>query len=282
MPEAEPVTEPEFHFDEIASLEPALVSLLNQLKGELEHNPYDTLISDDVGGRIPTLALWQIMRRLHPDLKLRVNFVSGGRYLPQPNETSEEESLQAYLRPIAAAAHRGLLVTQYTHTGRTLIKLSRELERAGLADFDVAVVDTQMGSDKLNSLEQALDPHLLYIGDNRKRDLHEKHQHLSGVGKPKNSFSPYPLSTITLTEAEGRQISGQEWREIFGVIEGERYQSTRQKVTDPANIARYEARRTEPLTEDERHQIQKNIVLARQDVNTLADRVIDQVYTEGK
>jgi len=46
----------EYHFKTIEELEPAIANLVAQLKEKIEIGEYDTLISDEVGGRIPTLV----------------------------------------------------------------------------------------------------------------------------------------------------------------------------------------------------------------------------------
>lgn len=74
---------PEFHFREIAEIEPAIISLVKQLKEKIESGEYDTLISDDVGGRIPTLVLRKIIKEHNPDQKLGTFFIANGEtYLP--------------------------------------------------------------------------------------------------------------------------------------------------------------------------------------------------------
>ncbi len=56
IPESEFETmNPEYHFEEIAEIEQAVASLISQLKEKIKNGEYDTLISDDTGGRIPTL-----------------------------------------------------------------------------------------------------------------------------------------------------------------------------------------------------------------------------------
>ena len=73
----------EFHFQEIMEIEPAMISLVSQLKKKIEKGEYDTLISDDVGGRIPTLILRKIIKELNPDQKLETYFIASGKtYFP--------------------------------------------------------------------------------------------------------------------------------------------------------------------------------------------------------
>ena len=83
--------EKQFHFAEIAGIEPAVISLAKQLKEEIDRGSYDTLISDDVGGRIPTLILRKILKARNPDNKLSTFFVaSGQKYIPEKSENEDE------------------------------------------------------------------------------------------------------------------------------------------------------------------------------------------------
>ena len=130
-----PESTTEFHFEEIAEIEPAIISLVNQLKEKIESGEYDTLISDDVGGRIPTLILRKIIKEHNPDQKLQTFFVASGKtYLPTPTDKEKYGQLQEYLRKVADKTKKALIVTQFVFTGKTLIRLSHALKEGPAAD----------------------------------------------------------------------------------------------------------------------------------------------------
>ena len=71
-----------YHFEEMAEIEPAAIKLVRRLKESIEKGKYDALISDDAGGRIPTLLIRKIMRKIRPDMKVPTLFVKGGFSTP--------------------------------------------------------------------------------------------------------------------------------------------------------------------------------------------------------
>src|SRR2546425_264695 len=52
-----------YNFESIAEFEKDFISLVEKLKKEIEEKPYEILFSDDVGGRIPTLALGEVIKQ---------------------------------------------------------------------------------------------------------------------------------------------------------------------------------------------------------------------------
>lgn len=269
----------EFHFNEIAEIEPAMLSLVDQLKDNIETGEYDTLISDDVGGRIPTLVLRKIIRLINPNQQIDTYFVAGGKtYLPGPEKGDQGEQLQEYLTKIGSKAKKALLVTQYIHTGSTIIKLTEALKETGLSSFDVAAVDVMPHFEKEKSLRDKLAINNLYIGSDEWHHLHEEHERVGGVRKPRKEYSPFPQRTIDVTAKEGRVLSDEEWKEIFEIEKGDSYQTIDEKTKDPGKIVEFERRTQIPLTVEEKQETQRDINLAREDVELLANRVKKQVW----
>jgi len=62
--------ESEYYHPEIAEIEPAMSALVEKIKSNIENGDYDTIISDDVGGRIPSLILRKIFKDKYPKRKL--------------------------------------------------------------------------------------------------------------------------------------------------------------------------------------------------------------------
>ncbi|MEK7121576.1 MAG: hypothetical protein AAB857_02610 [Patescibacteria group bacterium] len=115
---------PEFHFREIAEIESAMASLVRQLKEKIESGEYDTLISDDIGGRIPTLILRKIIKEHNPDQPLGTFFIASGKtYLPTSADTEKYEQLQEHLKKVTDKTKKALIVTQFISTGKTLALL---------------------------------------------------------------------------------------------------------------------------------------------------------------
>ena len=81
---------------------------------------------------------------------------------------------------------------------------------------------------------------------------------------------------------EGRELSLEEWREIFGIERGDSSRVIIEKSRDPERDAEFERRTHAPLTPEEKEEIQRNINFAREDATLLANRVAAQVWTEEK
>ena len=272
----------EFHFREIAEIEPAMVSLVNQLKEKIESGEYDTLISDDVGGRIPTLVLRKIIKELNPDQKIETYFIASGKtYLPTPADKEKYGQLQERLEKVTAETKKALVVTQFIFTGKTLIRLALALKEAGVENFDIATVDAMPHFEQESVLRGVLGDNNLYVGSEAWHHLHEEHEKLGGIRKTKE-YSPTPKRMDDVIAKEGRELSLEEWREIFGIEKGDSSKVIMQKSQDPEKNAEFERRTHAPLTSEEKEEIQRNINFAREDATLLADRVVAQVWAEEK
>jgi len=273
---------PEFHFREIAEIESAMVSLVRQLKEKIESGEYDTLISDDVGGRIPTLVLRKIIKEHNPDKKLGTFFIASGKtYLPTSADTEKYDQLQEHLKKVTDKTKKSLVVTQFIFTGKTLIGLANALKEAGVENFDIAAVDAMPHFEQESVLRSVLGDNNLYVGSEASHHLHEEHEKLGGIRKTKD-YSPFPKRMDDVITKEGRELSLEEWREIFGIEKGDSSKVITEKLRNPEKDAEFEKRTHAPLTPEEKEDIQRNINFAREDATLLADRVVAQVWVEER
>ncbi len=272
----------EFHFKEIAEIEPAMVSLINQLKEKIESGEYDTLISDDVGGRIPTLILRKIIKKLNPDRKLGTFFIASGKtYLPTSLDKEKYEKLQEHLKKVTDKTKKALVVTQFIFTGKTLIRLADALKEAGVDNFDIAAVDAMPHFEEEALLRSRLGENNLYVGSEAWHHLHEEHEKLGGIRKTKE-YSPFPKRMDDVISKEGKELSLEEWREVFGIEKGDSSKVIMEKSQDPERDKEFERRTDAPLTPEEAEEIQRNINFAREDATLLANRVVEKVWGEKK
>jgi len=273
---------PEFHFRELAEIEPAMVSLVRQLKEKIESGEYDTLISDDVGGRIPTLILRKVIKEHNPDKKLGTFFIASGKtYLPTSADTEKYAKLQEHLKKVTDKTKKALIVTQFIFTGKTLIRLADALKEAGVYDFDIATVDAMPHFEEEGLLRSRLGNNNLYVGSEAWHHLHEEHEKLGGIRKTKD-YSPFPKRMDDVIAKKGRELSLEEWKEIFGIEKGDSSKVIMEKSRDPERDAEFERKTHAPLGQEEKEKIQRNINFAREDVTLLADRVVAQVWAEEK
>lgn len=126
-------------------------------------------------------------------------------------------------------------------------------------------------------LRSRLGDNNLYVGSEAWHRLHEEHEKLGGVRKTKD-YSPYPRRMDNIIAKEGRELSLEEWKEIFGIEKGDSPKVIIEKSRDPERNAEFERRTHAPLTPEEKEEIQRNINFAREDAKLLADRIIARVW----
>ena len=270
-----------FHFEEIAEIEPAMTSLVSKLKENIESGKYDTLVSDDIGGRIPTLVLRKIIKEISPKKDFGTFFIAGGRYFPDQADKAKYSKFLDHLKHIARDSKSALLITQYVFRGGTIRGLRRELLDVGLKNVDVAVVGSLPAKEEIyNYVDKALDTEHLFVGSREHHHINEGHEKLSGVRKTQKEYSPFPHRMVDVIAKEGRELSEEEWREIFGIRQGMGLDATNPRFKDPKRVAEYERRERIPLSSEEIKQIQQNINNAREDVSLLAGKVIKKVWNK--
>lgn len=271
----------EYNFELIKGLEPAMVSLVEQLKNKIEAGEYSLLLSDDTGGRIPTLILRKIMKEKGPEKDLKTYFLASGRdYHPDKVKNPEEyKKLMDYLKSLDFGKRRTLIVTQYIGSGGTLRKIGSSLEDVGGRNFDFATVGTDgNGYDFLKNFGGA---------DQKKSDFFEGghvsgfangHSRYSGIGQAKE-YSPIPIKKAkSIKEKGARELTSEDYDEIFGITKGDNAEEKSKKQNNLERRKEYERIKNSPLTAEEEQEIQRKVNLAREDVATMARRVIEQVW----
>ncbi len=281
QPISEILGERKYNHVEIAEIEPAVISLVEKLKEKLENKTFDLLISDDIGGRIPTLILRKLIKKLDPENPIRTYFVSAGGTI-QGTDKINQEKFEKYLEEVTKDSKNLLIVTQFVDLGRTIVKFAKKLNELG-KEYDMATVDVSanfqslLGEDMLNTF---------YYGDvNVTNSIHSEHEHLAGVMKSKKSYSPYPKKMDKVLDTEGRPGTYEMLLDIFGEVPDIKDIPAFIKLQgeqNPERVDKYIKTRYGPVTNDEKEQIQENVNLAREDVNTMAERVYEKVWGKDK
>ena len=94
---------------------------------------YDTILSDDASGRLPSLLLRKIMNKAR-DTNIPIYFLAAGHGL-----SSRAEHVEAFLKKKKGELGKVLLVTEYIASGVSMINLTDILRKVGIV-FDVASV----------------------------------------------------------------------------------------------------------------------------------------------
>ena len=270
-----------YNFKELEAIEPAMISLISQMKEKIQNGNYDTLISDEAGGRIPTLIIRKVIKTLHPELELKTFFVSAGHSTPY-DQTERYENLREYLvQNIIKDEQKALIITQFLFTGKSLYRFISILKEAGLNNFDLAAMNAYVNhiESVLDELKQLLPQgNKFYYGTNSWNTLNEEHEKFGGVRKSTQHYLPHPERAVDIINREGRQISDEDWKKIFGISDRMTLKEKQDNLDNPVGIAEYERQVHKPLTEEEEKQIQQNINLARKDVDLLVKRIINKIW----
>ena len=193
--------EVEYHFKEIQELEKPLVLVLEKLRSNIEAGIYDVLLSDDIGGRITTLTLREIINKVNWKAgreNVLVYFLSAGHVLTSARSDTKG-SMKKYIeeRIKDKIRQRALVVTEYVATGKSVQELADILEAAGVTSFDVAALivngdDLELGKGRQffsgitpkNAEENGLN-----AGKSLLPSIYKNHS-ISGVRKTEDA--PYP------------------------------------------------------------------------------------------
>jgi hypothetical protein len=287
-----------------------MVALCRKMKEAIDEGRYTVLVSDEVGGRIPTLVLRKVIKELHPDKELKTLFVASGQssQLPDYDKEIDKENykkLHEYLRRAAGFEDYVLLVTQFVYSGKTVEKLSTALQRAGegLRGLDVAATSSfGLSEDELRKgiitsdddeafyttraprSGRLIPADNIYVGNSHidsTKELEKRHNRFTGVSKERE-YSPSPILYTKALEKYGKYMnyySDEELREIFGIEAGDSAETIfTKKWETPENVRKYKELAEKPLSDGERKKLAEDIKKAREDVDTLAQAILKEVW----
>ncbi|MFA6593756.1 MAG: hypothetical protein WCT16_00705 [Candidatus Buchananbacteria bacterium] len=138
-----------------------LARLILELKDKLAD--YDTIISDDASGRLPSLFFRKIINRQKKksgQKGVKTFFASGGQH----EDKVIMNGLREFFTKNREQLGKVLLVTEYIDSGFSISRLIDILQRAGV-DFDLAAVSLYYDVDEYKTRPQ-LRRHLRYGGVN--------------------------------------------------------------------------------------------------------------------
>lgn len=291
------------------SLKEPMVKICRQLKEKIDSDAYDILVSDEAGGRIPTLILREIINQVRPKEHIDTLFVASGRH---PEYSGEHylgyqfSEAQNYLRKGLKGNDKVLLVTQIVASGAAVRALTRLLRRAGAETID-AVSITGPAKERdgyVNTKQPIFSIDNYYSGGQPigrgTSPLEHNHEILSGVTKSSEP-NPKPMrldKAIDTHKNRSKYISTREWELIKAPIEkdlgrrpdsflaGPDVHQTR-GLQDSWNqkLARrlkqpIDEINQQPLSGEEKVAIQENINMTRAHIKELAKEVVKDVWPE--
>ena len=254
----------EYNFGAIAKLEKPIIELAEKLREKIENGEYDTLISDDVGGRIPTLILRKIMLSKAKDdqfkKRLKTFFIAGGK-----GRHEDEKELGDFIKGVSEISNKVLLVTEYIETGKAIKEIMRLFENYGLKSFDVASVTVYS--------EFIADP--TAVGFSEFLSSFKKNSREFFYGEIVDETPPIYGWGASLGGVKKKTKERFEKREIHGA-HPIRMEDLALQVYHAQQ--RYKTSKEVSRIKEIRKEIREDIKGAREDVEVLSQKVIEQVW----
>ena len=162
------------------------------IKLERDLPTYDTILSDDASGRLPSLFLRKIINHVRSKTgqgAVKTYFLASGSH----NKIEKDEAIERFLVDKKKEITKALVVTEYITTGNTIMNIMKLLTDIGI-DFDVACVSAEEGPGhyirefgdifkKIRCGESFSTAGLSFFSE---RDI------VGGVEKKDGSLSPHP------------------------------------------------------------------------------------------
>jgi hypothetical protein len=271
--------------DVFENIKTNVIELCRQMKGNIESGAYDALVSDEAGGRIPTLILREIIKLVRPGEPIKTLFVAAGhRYNPYGNDDWASEDyyigypeLESYLKKLGETK-KVLIVTQIIgQRGYATRQLADVLKDLGNS-VDIATLAALKNSGFAPSIDN------VFIGGPRKNlgVLETKHNVLSGIAKSKKE-NPMPIrldkaidsgversNFFTDMDYEGLY---KEWNvNRYGLKNEYEIKKEKHKVLRFSNYKQ--------LSTEEKTAIQENINRTRGYIKQLAKDVVKEVWPD--
>jgi len=156
-------------FERVRQLQIPLSEIINQIKPNIKKREYGLLVSDDRGGRIPTLILGRTINKFYAQTgqdSIPSVFVQGSRnYLHLPDMLEEFESRQHILDSLKEPK-RALLVTEHIGLGTTLRQFGTMFHSLNLP-FDVASLESSVSQSSYQNEEVLPLSSYLFTGDSK-------------------------------------------------------------------------------------------------------------------
>lgn len=275
-----------YNFPEIESFKEGLFDMCEKMKGDIETNKWDVLLSDETGGRVPTLVIWNLIKHFHPSDPPKPYFLSSGLTY-KPNTTDEVLDEHEFLKKITNPDDRCLIVTQFIRTGKTMRSMISSLEMTGVKreNIDVASVVSDYPNEELYG---KLGQHEgeIYSGERRgahSADVEAFYPRFTGVIQDHTHYSPTPIKLtedVKNTGQRGKLIGHDEWKRIFDIQYDDMYEKLGRKVSNVDRMAEYTKRNNTPLSVEEEKELQGNVNKAREDVATLTREILKKIWSD--
>ncbi|MFA6254318.1 MAG: hypothetical protein WC640_03700 [Candidatus Paceibacterota bacterium] len=299
-----------YNFPEIMeAMKPGLVSLVRQLKDAIESGEYQTLISDEAKGRIPTLILRKIFKAKAPNSRdLQTYFLAFGR-----SGMSWDSSFRDYVKENKDKWGKALIVTEFINEGKTIRNIWKKLDFANkFSDYDIVSVFSKRTVEKFKhppipkGIEFSQDApawdHKLFIGEKvdktpeflngdstlinmggvaRRKVDSVAIDYSDDIGTDTFNVGAFPERLDKLKQnPEPKYDDIIKYKRNLTTEEGDLLRRDYDKQKEETQKLRDQMQKVE-LPEEELREIQYNINKAREDVDTMAQEIMAEVWAEN-
>lgn len=168
------------------SLLEAMARLVYEMRGKVLD--YDSIIGDDISGRLPTLIIGKLVNRKRRELgknPVPVLFIAGGKSKNIWGE-KQREGVTGFLKDRKSdIGHKTLISTEYISSGKGVSWVLEALKDLGI-DYDVSAVSINTEVERESSVEGELAGKVFYGGNSHEGAFF--HASYSGVGVMKPEY----------------------------------------------------------------------------------------------
>lgn len=171
--------------------------ILGDLRVPIEQGAYNAIIGDDASGRIPTLILSEVIKRVYAQYGHKAPVI---RFMTSPSRVhhdAQKENIQAHVSKILKDAQnsfgdgKALLVTDVVWSGKTLSRLMDGI-RANGWNADVATVGFVDNHNTKREVEETIGAPLINGSEETPAIYNRKY--LSGVTKNRKDIFASPAA----------------------------------------------------------------------------------------
>lgn len=185
---------PEFEIEEFEEARANFERLIKELTPAIKRHEYDLIIGDDVSGRLPTLVIGGLFKKIYKKDKIsppQILFLSGSginTFKEKGELETKATAISQYLRDlidkkkIKLSKNKALLTTESMLGGITANYLSRGIKGAGLS-CDIATLSNYSSIEGMKEEEKDLKEVNIYSGGQMRGAHFWSEKELTGVEK---------------------------------------------------------------------------------------------------
>jgi hypothetical protein len=258
---------PDFHFPEMKEVLELSEAMILKMKDKIDAGAWDLLISDEVGGRVPTLIFKGIYKARNPEKDFDTIFVNGG-----VTDTHAQKELVEYLKTKkdkqGEIRSHPIFITQFVGSGMTVNTMANVLSMSKVGEeLDVATLTTFFKKDEMG----------VYAVSERTNDSPKVNLY---IGKDESNEPEFSSNTLTKVLTTG-VVKPRDTKAIFP-IKTEDYISTYHSELGTKYPDLLDTYPNPELSIVQRGEINVSVAKARQDIDGITKIILQKVWGAEK